>query len=1071
MKRLFLLILVFVSLAVAASIGGYLFLSSQDHDLARLQIQEALGSAIGRDVTISGPLTVNLGLVPTVRMSDIKVANTEWATSDHLLTIEELSIQPRLLPLLHGNIVLDRLTIQGVDLRLENDRSGRPNWVLSPRGEANEGDIEFGVKTIVGSNVALSYLNSRDGSIERVDLSRVLFQGSDSTDPLTFEATGEVEGMPLQVSGSLGSVAQLTGGSGFPVEADMRVGDTSITATGTIADQDFRDFAGTRFHLKGSGRRPALLLDWTDLPIPEVGRFVFELELQGEDERLAVENLDARLSGGDFEVAFQGRVADLKQVSGLSLNFSATGRTLTELVPDKQKKWPEADDFSIAGKLSGDRQRLSAEDLNMALSFGAVKVLVQGRVGDVLHGRDLALVNRISGRDFGALGDKLNVSLPDIDYADVRFNYSGLLGSPAVSDVQASLRKGDIEAEISGDIEDVVRLAGLDLHYRLEGGDLDQLSALAKDELPITDRVLARGTITGARHDLKMTFEEAQLELGDLSLTISGEATDLLDLPQLNLESRLSGRSLADVDLGQPDIVLPVTDSFTVNSRVTGPAISPNLENVDARASIGDIRISATGRLENVFQVGRLNFVTHIDGSDLSRLGQLLGEQWLTTNSFSLSGRASGTWQRLAIDGLKGEAKTSNSSLSVSGRIGDLLNTRDVDIRVHAVAASAHVFLPWKHPIWGRLGTMETRFQLSGGPDHFDIKIDDIQLGKSRLSGDFDFTLYDNGGMSVRGAFKPGTLDITPWLAGTDSDSKAADNPTARSRERIFSDDPLPLEWMDDLTLNIQLDELTRTLGTGHLDVTDGDLVLASRNLSVEPFGLRYLGTGVSGGLTLDARQEPELRFRASGLGFDLGNLTRRAGLSDTAQGRVDLQLSFKTSGHTPGQMASSANGRLALLITEGLLPDTNLPLHFVETFTRVMPGADRRDGVHILCGMVDMPVDDGVARSNVLVLDTKEALIKGDARVNLHDETMRIRLAPTAKHARAMAHNVDVEIHGNLRDPEIQVNTLRAAGSAARAAGRFALLGPLGLFVSTDTFRDTHQDCAETLKEVEHIQ
>ena len=36
--------------------------------------------------------------------------------------------------------------------------------------------------------------------------------------------------------------------------------------------------------------------------------------------------------------------------------------------------------------------------------------------------------------------------------------------------------------------------------------------------------------------------------------------------------------------------------------------------------------------------------------------------------------------------------------------------------------------------------------------------------------------------------------------------------------------------------------------------------------------------------MTLDARQEPELQFRASGIGFDLGNLSRRIGWSETAQ-------------------------------------------------------------------------------------------------------------------------------------------------------------------------------------------
>jgi uncharacterized protein involved in outer membrane biogenesis len=276
---------------------------------------------------------------------------------------------------------------------------------------------------------------------------------------------------------------------------------------------------------------------------------------------------------------------------------------------------------------------------------------------------------------------------------------------------------------------------------------------------------------------------------------------------------------------------------------------------------------------------------------------------------------------------------------------------------------------------------------------------------------------------------------------------------------------------MDGLTLDIQLDKLTLALGTGHVDVVEGDLELASRKLNVDPFELTYLGTAVSGGMTLDARQEPELRFRARGIGFDLGDLARRIGWSETAQGKVDLKFSARTSGHTPRQMASSADGRVSLLITEGLIGDASIPLHLSETVARFIPGADSGDGIHILCGMIDLPVNDGIARSNVLVLDTRAALIRGDGEINLREETIDVHLVPRPKRARSIAHHVDVDIRGHLRDPQIHVNTLRAAGSVARTAGRFALLGPLGLFVSTDTFRDTHQDCAATLAEVEKIE
>ena len=156
LKRLLILILILASLVATISVGGYLYLSSRDHHLVKEQIQETLQTALGRSVTIEGPLQFELGLLPRVSLSDITVANAEWGTGSHLLTIRQLSIQPHLLPLLRGEIVLNRLDIQGVDLWLENDRSGRQNWALQAKDEKSEGDARFRVRTVTGSEVKLA---------------------------------------------------------------------------------------------------------------------------------------------------------------------------------------------------------------------------------------------------------------------------------------------------------------------------------------------------------------------------------------------------------------------------------------------------------------------------------------------------------------------------------------------------------------------------------------------------------------------------------------------------------------------------------------------------------------------------------------------------------------------------------------------------------------------------------------------------------------------------------------------------------------------------------------------------
>jgi hypothetical protein len=86
---------------------------------------------------------------------------------------------------------------------------------------------------------------------------------------------------------------------------------------------------------------------------------------------------------------------------------------------------------------------------------------------------------------------------------------------------------------------------------------------------------------------------------------------------------------------------------------------------------------------------------------------------------------------------------------------------------------------------------------------------------------------------------------------------------------------------------------------------------------------------------------------------------------------------------------------------------------------------------------------------------------------VDFGREQLDILLLPRPKRGSVLAHNANVRIHGPMLDPRQSIDASDTATTVASAIGRFALLGPAGLFVNRSTFERAHQECASTLAEV----
>ncbi|WP_286297810.1 AsmA family protein [Polynucleobacter sp. TUM22923] len=97
-------------------------------------LTSSVKTATGRDLRIAGP--VKLQFFPGIAVSaeQLTLSNASWGSQRDFLTLDQISLNIKLLPLLSKRVDIDSIELKGLDLFLQKNRSGQANWVMGSQG-------------------------------------------------------------------------------------------------------------------------------------------------------------------------------------------------------------------------------------------------------------------------------------------------------------------------------------------------------------------------------------------------------------------------------------------------------------------------------------------------------------------------------------------------------------------------------------------------------------------------------------------------------------------------------------------------------------------------------------------------------------------------------------------------------------------------------------------------------------------------------------------------------------------------------------------------------------------------
>jgi|CXWL01.1.fsa_nt_gi AsmA protein len=98
----------------------------------RAEVERAVESATGRELTIAGDVGVSYWPVLGLHAAGASLANVQGGHAPALMTAEDIHVGVELGPLLNRQIVVRELVLQNPRIALEVDAEGKPNWILVP---------------------------------------------------------------------------------------------------------------------------------------------------------------------------------------------------------------------------------------------------------------------------------------------------------------------------------------------------------------------------------------------------------------------------------------------------------------------------------------------------------------------------------------------------------------------------------------------------------------------------------------------------------------------------------------------------------------------------------------------------------------------------------------------------------------------------------------------------------------------------------------------------------------------------------------------------------------------------
>ena len=164
-------------------------------------------------------------------------------------------------------------------------------------------------------------------------------------------------------------------------------------------------------------------------------------------------------------------------------------------------------------------------------------------------------------------------------------------------------------------------------------------------------------------------------------------------------------------------------------------------------------------------------------------------------------------------------------------------------------------------------------------------------------------------------------VDLRPLLAKGDqkAEQKSTQKTEKGKNDKVFPNDPLPLDALTlvDGSIKIKINQLL--LPQLAINNLNSSMLLKNGQLILKPLKASIGGGAMEGRLDLQPKGKSVTLVAALKIDqINLGNMLKELDITDTLEGKLDVEVDFKSSGSSVAELMARLNGNTSIVMGKG---------------------------------------------------------------------------------------------------------------------------------------------------------
>jgi len=1043
-KVLGFILVVVPILMVALIVGTVAVLKNTDFNNYKPLIVEEVRKVTGRDLAITGDLSLDISFTPGIVVDGVMLSNADWGSRPDMVSVRRLEAQIALTSFIFGVLEVKRIVLTGADILLETDRQGHANFAFEPLGaEAEAGqqpeEAGVGIGTIPLVREAeirdsrLTYVSAATGATYSAVVDSLKLRSEGPDEPISLVYAGSYNDAPVRANASLGTLAGLLEpGKPWPVDLKLDAGGAVVTLIGAIADPLIA--GGFDLAIKAQGDQFGDVSQLVGAEFPSLGAYSISGQvIGGATTAIKLAGLNAQLGksiiSGEVSVTLTGEQPTIRaNLASDKIDLAALGADVNATLHDANTALSLKD-----GKL---------EIASFKATLVGAAITVNGTMAKPFAGVGLDLAVSLKGDQAGDLSELTGAKIPALGAYSLAAHVTG----DAVSAIKLAGLKAQIgTADIAGEVTVISGGERRVIDAKLTSREINLAALGAGVNAKLQDSVAALSVRNG-----KLDIRSLKTTLAGAIVTVNGTIADTATLKGLDLAIAARGDRFADLSEQIGGKVLAL-GGYSFAGRVTGDLASTiNISGLAAH--IGDSDVSGDAKITLSGKHPAVDTKLASDKIDLAALGAGNAPLRGTIAILSLKD------EKLFIESFEGNL--AGATIIVEGMIAEPAKARGLDL---SVAVKGEQFGDLSELVGGKmpaLGSYAISTRVNGDAAAT-IRSSALaaRVGESDLSGDATVTLAGERPF-IDASLSSNRIDIA-ILGGAAGDADGVrQQEAAKKQDRIFPDDPLPLEGLKAINADLRLNVAAVT-GQGPL-LRNAVVILSLRGglLDIESFKADLYDGVFESAASIDSRYGMAgLIARVALREVDLRPMLEKTARASAAEGRVNFDLDVTGQGNSIRDIMAGLNGKVTFAMGKGRIRSRVLqtwiggPTQILGNVLALNVG----DYSVVNCALGLFDINKGLATSNGLLLDTAVAAFVSKGTVNLATEALDMIINPKVKKT-TLSAVVPVHIRGTLANPEYSPDKTAVARRVGGLLGAFVFppalilgLGELGTFKGGD--------------------